>query len=119
MYGGVTVMRFSLLVGKSSSRSSSNALHVFMLLIMIICICYRKLNSPLIRHLLGSISHKASSASPNNHPDIVFAVCGSLFGAADAREEIFKSLPHLFGQDDWIRQADVYHDDDDDSEDMI
>jgi len=68
----------------------------------------------LIRHLLGSISHKASSSSPNNHPDIVFAVCGSLFGAADAREEIFKSLPLLFGHDDWIRQTDVY-----DSEDMI
>lgn len=80
---------------------------------------YRKSDSSLMIHLLTNnpnqnLSTNNSKRNSSSEPDIVFAICGSLFGAADAREEIFKSLPHLFRYDDWVRQTDIYHDIEDD-----
>eukprot|EP01041_Mallomonas_annulata_P001839 gene1839-3561_t len=37
----------------------------------------------------------------------VLLVCGSLFVAAEARENLFKVIPDQFSKDDWIRQCDA------------
>ena len=38
--------------------------------------------------------------------DIVIAVCGSLFVAAEAREFIYSRNPDLFSPTDWVRECD-------------
>lgn len=47
-------------------------------------------------------SHKRQSEGVK----VVVAVCGSLFAAAEAREEVYRLSPSLFAKDDWVRQCD-------------
>mmetsp|Transcript_17563 Transcript_17563/g.15836 ORF Transcript_17563/g.15836 Transcript_17563/m.15836 type:complete len:495 (+) Transcript_17563:13-1497(+) len=43
-----------------------------------------------------------------NSKKCIVSVCGSLFAAAEAREELYKINPNLFSEDDWVRQSDSF-----------
>ena len=42
----------------------------------------------------------------NSDANCVIAICGSLFVAAESREHLYSTYPHLFHQDDWVRYSD-------------
>lgn len=47
-----------------------------------------------------------SSTSGGLTRGVVIAVCGSLFAAADVREELFRINPNYFAVNDWVRDSD-------------
>lgn len=76
------------------------------------------LQPPLDRKLTGTVCERlqwiidesrkngSSLHSIFGRKRAVFAICGSLFSAAEARQILFRNFPNSFRSDDWVRSSD-------------